>query len=293
MREGTLTRQNPMVNVARRGTGRLRTIPLAVLLLFAVSCASAAGKASQAEPGEKMPSPATTVERGVTYSVQSVRAAAAATDAGDPTAITVFIFKMDEPTNPPCAQLNPTARVQRQDERSVVVGSFAYRVPSKGSIRCSYLELENGASPYAQVQLHLQAPLGSRALIDENSGELIGIANDQQVPTPGYVPAGYRPTSLTQTFNARSGFVGLRQYRSNSGGDIEIRLRSATASSESGTVLLRTSVRAAQAVITQEDYQRCVWWTDSAHLVREVCSLAPGGTYLSSGVLLRIARGLP
>jgi hypothetical protein len=292
MHEGTRTRHNPTVNVARRGTGRLRTIPLALLLLFAVSCASAAGNASHAEPGNKLPSPATTVERGVTYSVQSVRAAAAATDIGDPTAITVFLFNMDQPTNPPCAQLNPTARVQRQDERSVVVGSFAYRVPTKGSIRCTYLSDANSAPPYKQVRLHLQAPLGSRSLIDESSGELIGIANDQQVPSPGYVPAGFRPTGFTQAFNARSGFVGLRQYRDGSS-SIELLLRSPTASAERGTVLGRTTIKGMPAVITQESYQRCVRWTDSAHLVREVCSLAPGGRYLSSDVLLRIAGSLP
>jgi hypothetical protein len=158
MPESARTRHNPKVNVGRWGTGRLRTIPLAMLLLATVSCASAAGGASHARPSDKLPSPATTVERGVTYSVQSVRAAAAATDASDPTAITVFIFKMDQATNPPCAQLNPTARVQRQDERSVVVGSFAYRVPSKGSIECAYASLANSAPPYAQVRLHLRAP---------------------------------------------------------------------------------------------------------------------------------------
>jgi hypothetical protein len=58
-------------------------------------------------------------------------------------------------------------------------------------------------------------------------------------------------------------------------------------------VLVRTSVGAAPAVVTQESYQRCVRWTDSTHLVREVCSLAPGGAYLGADVLLRIARSLP
>lgn len=266
---------------------------LSAVGIFAAACASASGGTSHSGlSGQPLPSPATTVERGVTYTVQSVPAVAATTDATDPAAVTVFIYRVEQPTNPRCAQLNPSARVEREDGRSVVISSFAYRVPSKGSMICGSLSLADAAPPYAPVRLHLSGPLGSRSLLDAKSGKVIGIANGQQVPTPGYVPAGFRP-SLNRPFNAASDFVAIRQYLDRSGNDIEIRLRSATATAQGGDILGQATIGDAPAVISQESYERCVEWIDSTQLVHEVCSIAPSGAYLSSEVLLRIARSLP
>jgi hypothetical protein len=270
----------------------------ASLLIGAIGIAVAAGCASSRAPGGaesvpsvQLPTPATITRHAVPYRVAEVAPAAAMRDGADSRAIKVFVYQSEDASQPQCSQLSPSARVAREDQRSVFIATFAYEEPGRGNVAClSVLSGDNSPPAYATLTVHLHDALGSRELLDVKTGRAIGIAHFQRPPTPSYVPPGYRQ-SLVDPFDAGSDFVAIRQYQAGTR-TIEIRAQSATAWAQDGTVVDRIDVAGHRATITDARYGRCVTWTGSDALVLEVCASSPHGGDLSADELARIARSL-
>lgn len=270
------------------------------LMVTAASCASDAARGGSepvgvagggaSVPSVPLPTPRVITRHGVRYQVSAVAPAVAMRDASNPDLVKVFVFQSEDASHPECSELSPLARVADQNANAVVVAAFAYRKPSTGKVGCVSIRSVNSPPAYAKLTLHLREPLGSRMLIDAKTGRVIAIAERQLPPTPSYMPTGYQQ-SLVEPFDASSDFLAIRQYHA---GDrtLEIRLRSATAWAQDGTVVDKLDVAGHTATVTDQSYERCLTWSDSDNLIREVCSLATTSNYLSADQLLRIADSL-
>ena len=242
-------------------------------------------------PSVPLPTPTTIVRHGVSYRVAEVAPAAAMVDPARPDEIQLAVFRAENRAYPQCSQLSPSARVVRETADKVFVVAFAYRKRYTGNLGCSYSRLSTAPPLYATLTLHLQAPVGSRLLVDVKSGDVVGVAAGQRPPTPSYVPPGYRQ-SLVNSFDANNDFFAVRQFTSGNQ-VIEIRLRSATAWKQDGKVVANTDVAGHNATVTDQSDERCVTWTDDQNLIREVCSFSTrGGGYLSTDQLEGIAQSM-
>lgn len=238
-----------------------------------------------------LPTPHSITRGGVSYEVGLTSPAGASTNANDPQSVTVYALDIEHPEDPNCSWIDPQARVAAETPDEVRIATFHYSVrrdADDGVQMCGY-GTDGSTSGYSAMELHLDSPLGERRLIDEMSGEVIGVLDPHYVPSPAYVPAGYRQAALMH-FTPEHGFVALRQFHDRrNGSSLEIRVRSSTAWSRSGKVLSRDRISDADATVTEEDYQRCVSWSPRVGLVAEVCSLT---VFLAPLELLRIAKSI-
>lgn len=247
---------------------------------------------------DDLPSPRSITRDGVSYEVGLTSPAAAALDPDDPRAVTVYAFAAENPDQPECSSLEPQARVVDETSTAVRIATYAYTVPveSDEPLMCAYGGSEPGAD-YRAMTLRLREPLGERRVIDEKSRKDIGQLDAGYKPVPTYVPRGFasrRTESMLEGFEGytpEGGFVVYSQFDRGREEYLEVRIRSATAWSESGTVLAHGEVRDHEATVTEEDYQRCVSWTPRRGLVAEACSL--GTRFVSADELLRVARSVP
>lgn len=250
------------------------------------------------EPADVLPSPRSITRDGVTYDVGLTAPAAATLDPADPRAVTIYAFAAEHPEQPECATLEPQARVVEETATTVRIATYAYAVPVEGDEPVSCFFTSEPGADYRAMTVRLREPLGERRIVDEKSDEDIGRLDPAYEPTPTYVPRGFRsspphpmaPEGIS-AFTPEGGFTAISQLDRDDGASLEIRVRSATAWSESGTVLSRDRVGDHEATVTEEDYQRCASWAPRAGLVAEVCSL--GSAFLPPEELLRIARGVP
>jgi hypothetical protein len=125
---------------------------------------------------------------------------AAATDEKDPRLLYVFVVDQSKVKDPNCRGLYPTAGVTRSDAKSVTVDTAVYieRRQVKGPQLCGY-EVRG----YLRLPVRLDAPLGSRRLLDRLRGNPVQVLDASTIPTPRYVPPGYRlePVTLEETFD--------------------------------------------------------------------------------------------
>lgn len=293
------------VRVDRDGPhrSRRRVIAGTALLTAAVAAAGLAVTlvdrgGHDGEPVDVLPSPRSITRGGVTYDVGLTAPAAATLDPADPRAVTVYAFAAEHPEQPECATLEPQARVIEETATTVRIATYAYTAATEDDepVLCSFVG-EPGAN-YRAMTLRLGEPLGERRIVDEKSDKDIGRLDPAYRPTPTYAPPGFRsrpahpmvPEGMS-AFSPESGFIAISQLDRAPEAHLEIRVRSATAWTESGTVLSRDQVDGHEATVTEEDYQRCVSWTPRAGLVAEVCSL--GSSFLPAEELLRVARSVP
>lgn len=242
---------------------------------------------------EALPTPHSITRDGVTYEIGLASPAGASTDAGNLLAVTVYALDIESPDDPDCSWIDPQARVVAETPDEVRIATFDYSTRAdadEGERMCGYSTTNDSASMYKAMELRLAQPLGDRRLVDERSGDVIGVLDARYSPSPRYIPDGYEQT-LVMHFTPEDGFVALRQFRDRaSGSSLEVHVRSATAWSLSGRVIAEDEVAAAEATVTEEDHQRCVSWSPRPGLVAEVCSLTE---FLGPGELLRIARSIP
>ena len=246
----------------------------------------------------ELPSPRSITRDGVTYDVGLVAPQAAAPDPDDPRAVTVYAFAAESPDQPKCSSLEPQARIVDETSTAIRVATYAYTVPVEDdeTLMCAYGGSEPGAD-YRAMTLRLREPLGERRVIDEKSGKDIGQLDPDYEPVPAYVPRGFvarRTDPMLEGFEGftpEGGFVVYSQFDRGREEYLEIRIRSATAWSDSGKVLAHDEVRDHEATVSEEDYERCVSWTPRRGLVAEVCSLGSG--FLPADELVRVARSVP
>lgn len=256
------------------------------------------GDGGAGSSADDLPSPRSITRDGVTYEVDLVAPQAAVLDPDDPRAVTVYVFAAESPDQPKCSTLDPQARVVEETSAAIRIATYAYTVPFEGdeTLMCAYGGSEPGAD-YRAMTLRLREPLGERRVIDEKSGKDIGQLDAEYEPVPAYVPRGFvsrRTDPMLEGFEGftpEGGFVVYSQFDRGREDYLEIRIRSATAWSDSGKVLSRGEVRDHEATVSEEDYQRCVSWTPRRGLVAEVCSLGSG--FLPADELLRVARSVP
>jgi len=241
-----------------------------------------------------VPSPSTLLHGGVEYQEGEVSATAAQRVASSDAAVDIFVYQHDGGPSPVCAQLAAAARVVSETKTQIVIASFGYvhHQASEGTQNCIVMSSPDRPD-YAALHLALTRPLGNRALLDAKTGRRIGLANGQLPPSPAYVPSGYTETTTPRPFDAASNFVAVRQFWNDARDTIEIRERSASAWSQSGTVIGHDTIDGQPATTTSESYQRCLSWLTTDGMVDEVCSLVRAGRpYLSPAELIKIARGL-
>lgn len=291
----------PSETTAPRRRRRWALAGVGLVTVAAVSTGLALSKAGHDKgpdaSADDLPSPRSITRDGVTYDVGLTSPAAAALDPDDPRAVTVYAFAAQNPEQPECSALEPQARVLEETASAVRIATYAYTVPSESDepVVCAYASSEPGAD-YRAMTLHLTEPLGERRVIDERSGKDIGRLDADYEPTPTYLPRGYvsRPSDPVLDdfagFTPEGGFVVYSQFDRDREAYLEIRVRSATAWSESGEVLDRGEVGGQEASVTEDDYERCVSWAPRRGLVAEVCS---AGVQLPADELLRVARSVP
>jgi hypothetical protein len=242
---------------------------------------------------ESLPTPRSITRGGVTYKVGPTSPAGATLDPSDPRVLTLYAMDVEAPHQPECSWLDPQARIVEESSDVVRIATFHYSLPIDDGEEtiCSFtISGADAASQYDAMTLRLRDALGERRLIDERSGEDIGLLDPKYTPTPTYLPAGYQ-RSMVSHFTPQDSFVALGQYSHRpKASTLEIQVRSTTAWAQLGTVVARDRVADSDAVVTEEDYQRCVSWSPRAGLVAEVCSL---GTFLAPSELLRIAESMP
>ena len=222
--------------------------------------------------------------------MDQVPTAGALRDPSDPAVVRLEVFQHADPARPRCAQLSVTAHVVRQDARSVTVATFGYVVPhGDANFYCAYTQA-GGQSPYVDLPVALDRPLGQRRVVDARTGTVIGLLDDVDTGTPRYLPSGYGD-GFHRAPDRASSFDGIRTY-SKGDSSIEIHVGSATVQQPDGIVRGAATVHGHRAVVTDEGYQLCLYWSDRPGIVRSVCSLAPHVNYLPAAELRKIARSL-
>jgi hypothetical protein len=242
-----------------------------------------------------LPSPHTIVRNGVTYSVQLIVTEGAARDPADPRSVRVFAPRISDARHPVCATLAPSARVVSETTDSVTVATFGYQSSPRptGIYECSY-DRVGDESLNAGLTLHLRSPLAARKVVDARSGEVVGLIDRDDLPTPSYVPAGYK-AAYVQRFDPPADLEAIRQYRR--GKDIftspmiQIMVLSQTQWTQPSAALGKADINGHAATITETRWSRCVTWTDPPGIVRNVCSSARHAQ-LALDELLRLARSL-
>lgn len=277
--------------------GRLLLLGLTSLVVVIAALGYVLTRDDDGDPGQDangdLPTPHSITRDGVTYEIGPASPAGASTDARNPLTVTVYALDIESPDDPDCSWVDPQARVVAEAPGEVRIATFDYSTRAdadEGERMCGYSTTNDSASMYKAMKLRLAQPLGDRRLVDERSGDVIGVLDAGYSPSPRYIPAGYEQT-LVMHFTPEDGFVALRQFRDRaSGSSLEVQVRSATAWSRSGTVIAAAEVATAEATVTEEEYQRCVSWSPRPGLVAEVCSLTE---FLAPRELLRIARSIP
>lgn len=265
----------------------LVTALLGVLGVLGAGCGSGSSPAVRVS----LPEPGSVTEKGVVYRVHAVSPTAFTPDTSDPQAVTIYVFQGQPGASPGCVELRPSTHVDRENSRTVVISTFSYGIPDPGPRSCSYFTTKGGPKVHAALRLRLPSPLGTRQLIDAKSGKPIGVVGAQQPPTPQYVPAGYTQTLTHASSPDDDSFIGIRQFV-HGRSTLTITIQSATAATQSGKTVDHTEVAGVPAVVTDGTYERCVTWTDSAALVRAVCSGNSPAQFLSSHELIRVANSL-
>ena len=239
-----------------------------------------------------LPSPNHLVRDGVTYRITRTPASGATVSSRSADSVTVYSPELVHPTDPACTSLRPRAVLVDESPTSVRIATFDYQAPGEGQEdrSCMFVSAGSGRTDLRPLRVRLREPLGTRSLVDDHTGKVIGLAMRGQVPTPGYVPTGFRQT-LVEDFTPEHDFVAVRQYTSKTS-SIEVQLRSATTGGPSGRTLSRERVQGHEARVSEESHQRCVSWSPRPGLVSQVCSLDEGSRYLEPRVLVRIAQSV-
>lgn len=147
------------------------------------------------------------------------------------------------------------------------------------------------------VVTSLGSPLGSRTMIDARTGDPIDVFTGP-VPTPSYLPAGYRPWGhaysdpmSSTTLDDRSGALSPITLSWAARTDHNERLVVVAAPSAQvipgARVIDHVTVNGRAATVTQTTGTRCVTWTPAAGGGLQVCSdVAQINTDLASAPLL-------
>jgi hypothetical protein len=152
----------------------------------------------------------------------------------------------------------------------------------------------------------LDAPLGSRTLIDAATGQALDVY-EGPVPTPGYVPADYTPWGhdhsdpmSSATLDDRAGALGPLTLSWGARTSVGERLEVVAAPSDhvnpGADVIDHVTVDDRDATVTQTAQTRCVTWTPSSGGGLQVCSdletAGAGAQLLSEDELVRVADSL-
>lgn len=283
---------------SRRRVVAVVALLTAAVLVTGLVVALVAGDDHDGGPADDLPSPRSITRDGVTYDVGLTVPAAATLDPASPRQVTVYVFAAENPEQPECSTIRPQARLVEETSAAVRIATYAYWVQAEEDepALCSFTG-EPGAD-YRAMTLTLDEPLGGRRIVDEKSGEDIGHLDPDYVPTPAWVPAGFRPRADNAMFDAFRGFtpegsfIALSQFDRGRGTYLEVEVRSATAWRESdGKVLATDDVGDHEATVTEDEHQRCVTWTPRPGLLAQVCS--QGESLLPGDELLRVARSVP
>jgi hypothetical protein len=237
------------------------------------------------------PLPATIRRNGSTFT----RAGAEAwkfpvLDEHDPAVVWIYA----EVQGGPSCTFEPIAHVvsETADSVSVEVATFAPDPrPSTPQI-CHSIKL-----PPKRLQVTLQAPLGSRQLVDASTGTAQDVLDPAAVPTPQFVPAGYEAAPLMWSGTNSGKFPGVatRAYQAGANTQLEIDVGPSSELGKVGDVVLdRPTVRGHPAIVWQSahfDDLTCLTWTERATRTFRVCS-AGSPAPLDAATLVRVADSL-
>jgi hypothetical protein len=235
--------------------------------------------------------PPTVTYRGHVYHRGPAEAEAAFVDAQASTTLQVLIRVFPDSGKYQCVRIRPSATVSGESDSQVTVSAEIYQLAAQPTVPC-FLPPPD----FQRFTLHLSRPLGQRSIVNAVDRSVVPVIDPSDLPTPTYLPAGYRqvrviPASLTpQVLNGGRVFVrGQLQLTVSVGPPREL-------SSYDNAPELVTEVAGGRAEVHVDENGRCITWPTRPGIARQVCSASdaadPGAPILSATELVKIARGL-
>lgn len=222
---------------------------------------------------------------GHTYVQRAVAADGAFRDPTDPSTLDVFVLAIDQNSDVRCERRRPAANLASQSATRVAVAATVYQVPTTGSYYCGF------AGPiYRRIAVHLDAPLGGRAVVNANDGSAVGVVEAAGLAVPTYIPAGYAPGAVDRPDPVGGSLQARRSYRRGQTSLVLDEGPSLLVGAPKGAPGAIVSVAGHRAEVRTANARRCIAWTPRPGLTRDVCSTGP--SILSQAELLEVAVSL-
>ena len=262
-------------------------------LVYATSTSGGPPSAAYAVP---LPSPHSIVRNGHTYDVRQAPVVAASAHR-DPQVITLYVMSSGPSQYPECDSLSPRITVVQQDASTVAVAGFSYRVRSRSKyVGCTF-GLSCSKPLYASITVRLAAPLAGRTIVDAHTGNHVGVLGGQRLPTPSYLPAGFRaqhddevPGGDPDRLNPPCVMDLAASYANRAGRSFDVRLSSASNALGGRHASSTVVIDGHPGRVMTSPYETCVDWEQPVGLLTEVCTTAKHG--VPTAELIKVARGL-
>jgi hypothetical protein len=206
----------------------------------------------------------------------------------------LYVMVPHDPARGACSVIQPAARVVAQGPDAITVRLSGYEylpAPNRsGSVGFScYLAGRIG------VPVRLASPLGGRQVLGagnlRGTGPAATVLDPGDPPRPGWLPAGYRASSVWPVDAGAGRVVGERRYAR--GTDTLVVASGLASGLAAGLTDPGSAARVAGHPGRVTEYgptQRCVVWSTGAGTGRTVCSY--GSAPLPAAQLLRVADSL-
>jgi hypothetical protein len=290
---------DPMLEVAvgRRSRGRWLAVAASLLVVASVAAVPLLrGAADHAKPvtaAQPSPIPSSIVQGGKTLGyVGEEQWSDPVLDESDPRVVWVYASV----TGGPVCRVTPVAQVSTETANSVsvVVATYAAETPTPSSgtqIACT----DDLPAP-ARLKVVLQAPLGSRTLIDAFTDEPRTVLDPATVLKPSYLPDGY--TAGPVTWDAKVAGAAMRTYEGPGGNTFTVTVGPASVNKPIQNVIDHVTVRGHPATVSVDSgFAQDIliaWSEDATHAVAvyQMSAYDPSHPALSAAELEQVANSL-